>query len=49
MDTYFLTLKLRRDYASSIGVEAPSVMYPGASFALRLDRLGIVPTDIFNH
>ncbi len=48
MDTYFLTLKLRRDYASSIGAEAPSVMYPGASFAVRLDRLGVVPTDVFN-
>ena len=48
MNTYFLTLKLRRDYASSIGVNAPSVMYPGASFALRLDRLGVVPTDVFN-
>ena len=47
-DTYFLTLKLRQDYASSIGVDAPSVIYPGASFALRLDRLGVVPRDIFN-
>ncbi|MCL6099159.1 MAG: TonB-dependent receptor, partial [Bacteroidetes bacterium] len=48
MDTYFLTLKLRQDYASSIGADAPSVIYPGASFAVRLDRLGVVPTDIFN-
>jgi len=42
-DQYFLTLRLRNDYASSIGAEAPSVFYPGASFALRLDKYDFFP------
>jgi len=42
-DQYFLTLRLRNDYASSIGAEAPSVFYPGASFAMRLDKYDFFP------
>ncbi len=44
---YFMTLSLRRDYASSIGKKAPNVLYPKASFALRLDRYGFFP-KMFN-
>jgi len=46
-DQYFLTLGLRRDYASSMGKESPSVNYPKASFALRLDRYDFTPS-MFN-
>lgn len=42
-DTYFSTLSLRRDYASAVGEEAPSIVYPQASFAVRLDRFDFVP------
>lgn len=40
---YFMTLSLRRDYASSIGEKAPNIIYPHASFALRLDRYNFFP------
>ena len=43
-DQYFLTLNLRRDYASVFGIEAPSVYYPGANFALRLDKYPFFPS-----
>lgn len=42
-DTYFGTLAIRRDYASSVGDEAPAIFYPKASTAVRLDRLGFSP------
>jgi TonB-dependent starch-binding outer membrane protein SusC len=42
-DTYFSTLSLRRDYASAVGEEAPSIFYPQASFAVRLDRFDFLP------
>jgi len=42
-DRYFLTLGIRRDYASAIGTESPSIYYPKASFAVRLDKLDFVP------
>jgi TonB-dependent starch-binding outer membrane protein SusC len=45
-DTYFSTLSLRRDYASAIGIEAPSIYYPQASFAVRLDRFGFLPEAV---
>jgi TonB-dependent SusC/RagA subfamily outer membrane receptor len=45
-DQYFLTLGLRRDYASSLGTSAPNIFYPKASFALRLDRYGFLPAMI---
>lgn len=35
---YFLTLALRNDYASTIGKKAPNVLYPKASFAIRMDK-----------
>lgn len=43
-DTYFGTLMIRRDYATVIGYEAPSITYPAASFAIRLDRFDITPS-----
>ncbi|MFQ5650079.1 MAG: TonB-dependent receptor domain-containing protein [bacterium] len=42
-DRYYLSLKLRRDYASRIGRKASSIFYPGASFAVRLDKFRHVP------
>ena len=42
-DTYFLTAGLRNDYASTIGDNAPSVVYPLARAAVRLDRFEAVP------
>ncbi|MHB1689002.1 MAG: carboxypeptidase-like regulatory domain-containing protein [Ignavibacteriaceae bacterium] len=47
-DAYFMTLGVREDFASSIGIDAPSAIFPHASFAVRLDHLGVVPTNIFN-
>jgi len=45
-DTYFSTLSLRRDYASAVGEEAPSIFYPQASFAVRLDRFDFLPESV---
>lgn len=42
-DTYFLTLGFRNDFASTIGLDAPDVLYPLARGAVRLDRFGAVP------
>ena len=44
LDQYFLTLGLRKDYASSLGENAPSIMYPKASLAVRLDRYDFTPS-----
>lgn len=44
LDQYFLTLGLRKDYASSLGENAPSIMYPKASFAVRLDKYDFTPS-----
>jgi len=44
LDQYFLTLGLRKDYASVIGEAAPSITYPKASFALRLDKYDFLPS-----
>ena len=46
-DQYFLTLMLRKDYASAIGVDAPSIYYPSVSMAVRLDKYDWFP-KIFN-
>jgi len=46
-DQYFMTLLLRKDYASTVGIEAPSIIYPGISFATRLDRYGFF-SKMFN-
>ncbi len=43
-DQYYLTLGVRRDYASVVGKEAPSINYPKASLALRLDRYNFFPS-----
>ena len=42
-DTYFLTASLRNDYASTIGLDAPSVFYPGIRGAIRLDQFDFSP------
>ena len=42
-DQYFLTLNFRRDYASVIGIDAPSIYYPGVNFAIRLDKYPFFP------
>ncbi len=43
-DQYFLTLGLRRDFASSLGANAPAITYPKASFAVRLDKYEFTPS-----
>ncbi len=43
-DTYFLTVGVRNDYASTIGQTAPDVFYPLARGAVRLDRFDAVPS-----
>jgi TonB-dependent SusC/RagA subfamily outer membrane receptor len=43
LNQYFMTLGLRKDYASTIGEEAPSIIYPKASFAIRMDKYGFLP------
>jgi TonB-dependent starch-binding outer membrane protein SusC len=45
-NAYMWTLAIRKDYASSIGPEAPSIMYPKVSASVRLDRLDILPSAI---
>jgi TonB-dependent SusC/RagA subfamily outer membrane receptor len=45
---YFFTLGLREDFSSSIGTEAPSILYPKASFAIRLDKYNWFPSSLFN-
>jgi len=45
-DLYFFSFMVRKDYASSIGREAPSIIYPKASFALRLDKFGFMPSSV---
>ncbi len=47
LDQYFFSVMLRNDYASSIGFEAPSIFYPRASFAIRLDKYKFFPS-LFN-
>ncbi len=39
--TYFLNLAVRQDYASALGEDPPTIFYPKASAAVRLDRLGL--------
>lgn len=45
-DQYFMTLGLRQDFASTIGKSAPSILYPKASFAIRLDKYDFLPKMI---
>ncbi len=42
-DTVFGTVGFRNDYASSVGLESPSIVYPMARAAVRLDRFDAVP------
>ncbi|UCE07436.1 MAG: TonB-dependent receptor, partial [bacterium] len=44
LNQYYLSFMLRKDYASTIGKEAPSIIYPRASFALRLDKYSFFPS-----
>ncbi len=44
---YYFTLGLREDYSSSIGTEAPSILYPKASLAVRLDKYNWFPSNLF--
>ena len=39
----FATLGARQDFASSVGAGAPSIFYPKASFAVRLDEVANMP------
>lgn len=43
---YYLSFGVRNDYASSVGPEAPTIFYPRASAAARLDKLGFLPEAI---
>lgn len=43
LDQYFATFVLRNEYASSIGKEAPSIYYPSATLAVRLDKYDFFP------
>lgn len=45
-DAYFATVGLRRDFASTIGLEAPSIYYPKASLAVRLDEVVAMPSQV---
>ena len=45
-DMWFLTLALRNEYASVIGVEAPNIFYPRVSGSVRLDKFGFLPEEI---
>jgi len=44
LDQYYFSFMIRKDYASTIGKKAPSIIYPRASFALRLDKYSFLPT-----
>lgn len=44
-DTYLLSFGARYDVASSIGAEAPDVIYPFVRGALRLDRFSFAPQE----
>jgi len=38
LDQYYFSFMIRKDYASAIGRKAPSIIYPRASLAVRLDK-----------
>ena len=44
LDQYYFSFMLRKDYASAIGRKAPSIIYPRASFAIRLDKYPFIPS-----
>ncbi len=41
---YYFSFMIRKDYASSIGKKAPSIIYPRASLAVRLDKYRFIPS-----
>jgi len=45
-NTFFVTVGLRRDFASTVGTGAPAIWYPKASFAVLLDQLVDLPRMI---
>ena len=45
-DAYFASVGIRNDYASAIGVNAPSIFYPRASGAVRLDKVLELPSSM---
>ena len=38
LEQYYFSFMIRKDYASAIGRKAPSIIYPRASLAVRLDK-----------
>lgn len=42
----FLTLGLRRDFASTVGQSAPAIWYPKASLAVRVDEITTLPSAL---
>ena len=42
----FATVAGRQDFASAVGAEAPSIFYPKASFAIRIDEIAELPSFI---
>lgn len=42
-DTYIASFAIRKDYASSVGSDAPSIIYPKFSAAVRLDKFDVLP------
>ncbi|MBX2818197.1 MAG: TonB-dependent receptor [Rhodothermaceae bacterium] len=42
----FATLGARQDFASAVGADAPSIFYPKASFAVRVDQVASMPSFI---
>lgn len=45
-EQFFLTFTGRQDYGSTIGRKAASILYPGARFAWRADKLGVLPSFV---
>ncbi len=45
-DRVFVTVGLRRDFATAIGTESSAIWYPKASLAVRLDQFGGLPRQI---
>jgi len=45
-NTLFWTIGARRDYASALGSNSPSISYPSGSVGLRLDRVVALPAEI---
>jgi TonB-dependent SusC/RagA subfamily outer membrane receptor len=46
LQTYFLSFGVRNDFASTLGPDVPSILYPQASGAVRLDKTGLLPGEL---